>query len=123
MNSAVSAYLGTVESLARKYDGRQGAEKDDLIQEGLIFVWQSLEKKICPAAWMIENRMKDYVRWMGRKNPTPYEAMLPIDMIGETNFDPDYFSQLAARGGGIVQGRPASFRKQHGTPTLTGDGS
>ena len=120
MNSAVSAYMGTVESLAVKYNGRRGAEQDDLVQEGLIFVWQSLEKGICPALEMIENRMKDYVRWLSRKSAIPYEAMLPIDIVGESNFDPDM--RRASRGGGTIQGRPAQFRRQHGTPLLA-DGS
>jgi DNA-directed RNA polymerase specialized sigma24 family protein len=122
MNSAVSSYRGAVENLAAKYDGRRGAEQDDLVQEGLIFVWQSLEKGIRPALEMIENRMKDYVRWLGRKSAIPYEAMLPIDMVGESNFDPDYFAQQASRGGGTAQGRPAAFKRQHGTPLLA-DGS
>jgi DNA-directed RNA polymerase specialized sigma24 family protein len=124
MNSAVFQYMGTVESLARRYDGKRGAEKDDLVQEGLIFVWQSLEKRICPSAEMIDNRMKDYVRWLNRKSAVPYEAMLPIDMVGESNFDPDYFAQLPSRGAeGKVQGRPAEFRNLHGTPPLSADGS
>jgi DNA-directed RNA polymerase specialized sigma24 family protein len=122
MNSAVSSYKGTVERLAVQFDGRRGAEHDDLVQEGLIFVWQSLEKGIAPALEMIENRMRDYVRWLNRKSATPYEAMLPIDMVGESNFDPHYFERQASRGGGTVQGRPAAFKRQHATPLLA-DGS
>jgi DNA-directed RNA polymerase specialized sigma24 family protein len=122
MNSAVSRYKGAVESLDARYERRRGAEKDDLVQEGLIFVWQSLEKGIAPSLDMIENRMIDYVRWMGRKSAIPYEAMLPIDMVGESNFDPDYFTEQASRGGGTVQGRPSRFKAQHGRP-LEADGS
>lgn len=62
-----------------------GAEYDDLVQEGLIQVWQSLERGVTPATHMLENRMKDYVRWLGtqvgrsRDGSTPYEALLPLD--------------------------------------------
>ena len=120
MNSAVSGYLGTVEGLAARLDGKRGAEFDDLVQEGLIFVWQSLEKGIKPALEMIENRMRDYVRWLNRKSVIPYEAMLPIDLVGEQFFDPD--THPASRGGGTAQGRPSTFRQQHGVPQLS-DGS
>lgn len=122
MNAAVASYEAAVVGLARKFDGRRGAELDDLAQEGLIFVWQSLEKGISPALEMIENRMRDYVRWLNRKSAVPYEAMLPIDVVGEEFFDPDFSNMLASRGGGTVQGRPAKFRQQHGTPLLA-DGS
>jgi hypothetical protein len=62
-----------------------GAEYDDLVQEGLINVWQTLERDIAPSADMIENRMRDYSRWLGnqigrgRDGSVPYEALLPLD--------------------------------------------
>ena len=120
LDGQIRSYEKTLHKLARPLVGRNGAEADDLVQEGRVFVWQSLEKGIKPALEMIENRMKDYIRWLGRKSAIPYEAMLPIDIVGESNFDPDM--QRARRGGGTIQGRPAQFRRQHGTPLLA-DGS
>lgn len=79
MNTAVGAYKSTVENLAQQFVGRNGAEFDDLVQEGLINVWQSLMRKVTPSADIIEDRMKNYVRWLGRRLPTPYEALLPLD--------------------------------------------
>ena len=79
----VAAYEAACSALARKYVGRNGAEHDDLVQEGRIFVWQSLERGIPPSAEMIENRMRDYVRWLGRQTPIPYEALLPLEDFRE----------------------------------------
>ena len=62
-----------------------GAEYDDLAQEGLINVWQTIERGVTPSTEMIENRMRDYVRWLGsqigrgRDGSVPYEALLPLD--------------------------------------------
>lgn len=78
-NEAIRDYWDACEALARPYVGRAGAELDDLQQEGLIFVWQSLARGIAPSAVMIENRMKDYLRWIGRQVPVDYETMLPLD--------------------------------------------
>lgn len=61
---------------------RVGAEYDDLEQEGLIFVWQSLERGIPPARELILNRMQNWVRYIGRQQDlagVPYGLMLPLD--------------------------------------------
>jgi len=86
MNAAVAAYKSTVEDSARQFVGRNSAEADDLTQEGLIHVWQSLERGVHPSADMIENRMRDYVKYLGylrgkgSKNPVPYEVLLPLEI-------------------------------------------
>jgi hypothetical protein len=86
MNAAVAAYKVTVEDLARQFVGRNTAEIDDLVQEGLIHCWQSLERGVAPSADMIENRMRDYVKYLGflqgkgSKNPIPYEVLLPLEI-------------------------------------------
>lgn len=82
-SAEIARYERTLEGIARRYVGRNGAELDDLVQEGRIFVWQSLQRGIPPSAEMIGNRMVDYVRWLGRQTPIPYEAMLPIDDLTE----------------------------------------
>jgi DNA-directed RNA polymerase specialized sigma subunit len=88
INDQVAEYRGLVESLARKFVGRNGAEHDDLVQEGLIHVWQALTRSITPAAAQIENRMKKYVRWLGRHSSVPYEEMLPIENVDDLTADP-----------------------------------
>lgn len=100
MNSAVSAYREAVEAVAERMARtagaiQVGAEYDDLVQEGLINVWQTLERRVEPSADIIENRMRDYVRWLGLQvgrgrvckdedplscpQHVPYEQLLPLD--------------------------------------------
>jgi DNA-directed RNA polymerase specialized sigma24 family protein len=90
MNDRVAEYRDAVEAIALRVSRgavaiRNGAEYDDLAQEGLIAVWQTLERGLTPAAHMIENRMIDYVRFLGtqigasRDGSVPYEALLPLD--------------------------------------------
>lgn len=88
MNDQVGAYRGLVESLAQKHVGRNEAEFDDLVQEGLIFVWQTLERRLTPAAEQIDNRMKDWVRLLGTQvgrgrgkegEAVEYTTLLPLD--------------------------------------------
>jgi DNA-directed RNA polymerase specialized sigma24 family protein len=89
MNAQVAAYADACDALAsrlaRGARARQvGAEFDDLYQEGLILVWQSLERGIAPSTAMILNRMRDWMRYLGRQNPVPYEAMLPLEDFSGT---------------------------------------
>jgi DNA-directed RNA polymerase specialized sigma24 family protein len=100
MSAAVAEYREAVEALGLRHSRspgaiRVGAEYDDLVQEGLIHVWQSLGRGVAPSADMIENRMSDYVRWLGaqignarkcrEENPedcpqhVAYDTMLPLD--------------------------------------------
>jgi len=84
MNARVSAYAGACAKLAARYAGGRraqqvGAEYDDLYQEGLISVWQALERGVTPSIELIEFRMRDWMRYLGRQSPIPYEAMLPLD--------------------------------------------
>lgn len=90
MNDRVAGYRDAVEAIALRISrgavARQvSAEYDDLVQEGLIQVWQTLERGVTPATEMLENRMRDYTRWLGnqigrgRDGSVPYEALLPVD--------------------------------------------
>lgn len=90
MNSAVSGYWEAVEAVAVRMARTSaaiqvGAECDDLLQEGLIKVWQALEAGITPSTEHIENRMRDWIRHIGsqvgktRDSNIPYEAILPLD--------------------------------------------
>lgn len=90
MNSAVSQYREAVEAIAERMARtagaiQVGAEHDDLVQEGLINIWQTLQRGIEPNAEHIENRMRDWIRHLGsqvgrsRDGGIPYEAILPLD--------------------------------------------
>lgn len=92
MNGQVAAYRGLVESLAHKFVGREGAEFDDLVQEGLINVWQTLERGVTPAADIIEKRMLSWVEYLAgqngkRLNPAGYDVLLPLDDFSQLTAD------------------------------------
>lgn len=99
MNDRVADYRGLVESLARKYVGRNGAEFDDLVQEGLINVWQTLERGITPSTEIVGHRMENWVRLLGSQSgrtlvydeegrPVQYETLLPLDDFQHLSNDP-----------------------------------
>jgi hypothetical protein len=72
INDQVADYRGLVEPIAAalansKKARRVGAEYDDLIQEGLIMVWQLLERRITPTAVPVKNRMIDYIRLLAHQ--------------------------------------------------------
>ena len=84
MSAAVGEYLGRCEVLAsslarRGTRGINGAEFDDLVQEGLIAVWQSLEQGVTPSQAHMRARMLNYIRWLGRRGPVPYYTAMPMD--------------------------------------------
>lgn len=98
MNDRIAEYREAVEAIALRVSRgavaiQVGAEYDDLVQEGLIQVWQTLSRGVTPATEMLENRMKDYTRWLGtqigrsRDGSVPYDTLLPLD---------DFRSVLAA---------------------------
>lgn len=84
-NEVIAEYVPRVKSIARKYVGRNGAELDDLIQEGLIFIWLSLKKQIMPSMDLVDKRMKNWVRYLGRTAPKDYTEMLPFELYEEGN--------------------------------------
>jgi DNA-directed RNA polymerase specialized sigma24 family protein len=102
MSGEVAGYRDLVESLARKFVGRHTAEFDDLVQEGLLNVWQSLQRGVVPKATIIEDRMKNWTRHLGylrgellprldeHGNPIPesYETLLPLDDFEHLTLDP-----------------------------------
>jgi hypothetical protein len=99
MNGEVAGYRDLVESLARKFVGRNGAELDDLVQEGLVNVWQTLERGIQPSAQIIEDRMRNWTKLMGSQtgrsliedangNLVSYETLLPLDDFQHLSYEP-----------------------------------
>ena len=84
-SEAVAAYRDHVEFLARKYKGFAQAEFDDLVQEGLIAVWQSLARGLRPSSEVIEYRLISWVRYLDRltrNDGIAYERLLPIEDYG-----------------------------------------
>ena len=82
-SAEVREFLGLCEALARTLArpgsrGLNGVEYDDLVQEGLIFVWQSIARGVQPSARLVRGRMVDYQRWLGRGG-VEYSKMLPIE--------------------------------------------
>ncbi len=81
-SEAVEAYLPHVRYLAKQYAGIANAEFDDLVQEGLISVWQGLARGLTPSTGVIQNRMLDWVRYLRRLekgDAVAYERILPIE--------------------------------------------
>lgn len=85
MNDQVANYRGLVESIATDLSRSRrakkvGAEYDDLAQEGLIAVWKALRGGVdAIGPGRIRDRMKDYMRWLGRHGGEGYDEMLPFD--------------------------------------------
>jgi DNA-directed RNA polymerase specialized sigma subunit len=84
INAQIASYRGICEGLARRLSaGRRakarGAEYDDLVQEGLIDVWLTLARGRTPSVNHIENRMRDYIRNLGRATRSPADPMLSFD--------------------------------------------
>lgn len=82
-DQAVEEYRGLVEALATEVHRspgakRVGAEMDDLVQEGLISVWLSLQRGHNPAH-VIKNRMKDWVKYLAHRGDNSYATFLPLE--------------------------------------------
>lgn len=61
-NADIAAYRPLCIKLARQFDGLQGAEFDDLEQEGLIKVWQLLRFGFPVSSKAVADSMRDWVR-------------------------------------------------------------
>jgi thioesterase domain-containing protein len=75
-SAEVAAWEPVINSLAQATPW--AGEHDDLMQEGRIAVWQSLQRGIRPSQEFIRNRMRDWGRFLKRGN-LPYDAILPMD--------------------------------------------
>lgn len=95
INARVADYRPQVEDVARRLAGSRaardvGAEYDDLVQEGLISVWQALQRGVTPSMEVVLDRMKSWMRLLARQTGRdipqplrpqhiPYEQLLPLD--------------------------------------------
>lgn len=79
-DSDILAFEPMVNALARRFVGIAGAEYDDLRQEGMIFLWLTLEKGIAPSADLIAKRMISWTRFLRRYSPVPYDELLPMEL-------------------------------------------
>lgn len=61
-NEAVAQYLPMVYGQARRFNGRGGAEYDDLVQEGSIRVFLNLRDGKPVSTTAVKNAMRDYVK-------------------------------------------------------------
>jgi hypothetical protein len=66
----VVAYQELVAYLAARYDGFQGAEYDDLYQEGMEVVYLALARATHPSKDILARRMLDWVGKCARKGMT-----------------------------------------------------
>lgn len=74
-SESVRQYEGLVVSLARPLVGRAGAELDDLVQEGLIAVWQSLERGVPPSSEFILLYMRNWIKRLNAQTPSTWEDL------------------------------------------------
>ena len=86
LEASLTRYLPWIERTASRYAGNPGgrprAEYDDLVQEGLIAAWLSLQRGVNPAQ-AVENRMRDWIRYLARQpEPIPYDTLLPMESLG-----------------------------------------
>lgn len=69
----IAAFLPLCESLARRMSGLGGSEYDDLRQEGMICVWDSLLKGFYPTSLHVEHRMRNWITFCRRKGFSGYD--------------------------------------------------
>lgn len=55
-----------IEAHALRFAGKRGAEFDDLVQEGLLSVWEHLQRGARPSNQAVQNAMRDWSRKTAR---------------------------------------------------------
>lgn len=78
----VAAHQPHVESLAKRFNGNKAnAEYDDLVQEGLIAVWQCLREGVEPGPGIIKRRMLNWCRYLMRHS----DNLSYDEVVGDIN--------------------------------------
>lgn len=75
LSETIKGYEALLLPLALRLAGRDGAEVEDLIQEGRISVWQALKNGAEPSMYIASRRMLMWVRTLRPQNPAPYEEI------------------------------------------------
>jgi len=96
-SSEVATYQHLVRNLARKFVHRAGAEYDDLVQEGLISVWEALRRDNRPSAEVVEYAMRQWVRFLQR---VQRGDSLAADLIFASSGQLEYGTVQHGEGGG-----------------------
>ena len=89
MNAQVAEYRGLCESLASRFArpgqiARNGVEWDDLVQEGLISVWNALKEGKTPSSDYLLKRMQTYARDMGAQKRGGTTEFKPLEENDDT---------------------------------------
>ncbi len=76
LSTEIAEYEGELLRLALRLRGRDGADLDDLLQEGRISVWAALVNDKPVSLTVAFKRMLLWVRHLRPQNPAPYSDML-----------------------------------------------
>lgn len=82
LSEAIRGYEAALLPLALRLRGRDGAEVDDLMQEGRLSVWVALQNGRTPSLDIAFKRMQMWVRTLRPQNPAPYDEMLELPDAG-----------------------------------------
>lgn len=88
LEDQLRSHAGLVESLADQLSRRSRDERDDLVQEGLIAVWENLAAGKPVTEDSVVKRMKKWLRYRGRQKrdvPTSYDKLLPMEELRAVN--------------------------------------
>jgi DNA-directed RNA polymerase specialized sigma24 family protein len=72
LSEAIKGYETALLPFAQRLVGRDGAELDDLVQEGRISIWGALAKGVPPSMDTAFNRMRMWCRHLKPQNPVDY---------------------------------------------------
>lgn len=75
----IAEYEPELLRLALRLRGRDGAEVDDLVQEGRISIWAAISKGTTPSLAIAFRRMLMWVRTLRPQSPAPYHDLLEYD--------------------------------------------
>lgn len=78
LSAQIKSYEPMLHPLARRLSGRDGAEEDDLMQEGFIAVWQCIAAGKTPSKDICYKRMLNWLRHIRPQLPAPYDEIVAL---------------------------------------------
>lgn len=78
LSAWIASYEAVLLPIALKLRGVEGAEVDDLMQEGRIAVWQCALLGVIPSVAIIYKRMLNWLRFIRNQTPGDYDDMLTL---------------------------------------------